>query len=81
MSISDTELDAINNICTLSEEVIAIAFEISHDSKYSKEMDLIRSKVFTIKNKAQRMENRLREYKAAIESLGFKRVKAKKKEK
>ena len=33
-----------------------------------------------LENKAQRMENRLKDYKKAIESLGFKRVKQKRKQ-
>lgn len=91
MSIHNTELDSINNICSLVKEIIELASELEYDypeASYKeftkvvfKNADLIVAKANTIRNKAQRMEDRLRDYKTTIESLGFKRVKPKRKEK
>ena len=84
MSTFNTELDDINNICSLVGEILELALDIrsrSGNEVIIKDTDLIGSKAYTIKKKAQRMENRLKEYKVTIESLGFKRVKSKRKEK
>ena len=78
MSTFNTELDDINNICSLVGEILELQLDITsrtNNSTINKDCGLITKKAITIKNKAQRMENRLKEYKIAIESLGFKRVK------
>ena len=76
MSTYNTDLDNINNICSLVKEIV----ELVNESPVSEvpnsiidNLDLIRSKALTIRRKAQAMENRLKEYKTAIEGLGFKR--------
>ena len=87
MSTHNTDLDEINNICSLVKEIIELANEVSYDlpdesfkdyqATVFHNADLIVSKANTIKSKAQAMENRLKDYKTTIESLGFKRVKPK----
>lgn len=87
MSLHNTELDSINNICSLVKEIIELANEVSYDlpeasyKEYQKAVfrnsDLIVAKANTIRNKAQAMEDRLRKYKTTIESLGFKRERKK----
>jgi len=82
MSTFDTELDEINHICSLVGEILELSLDIysrTSSEQINKDCDLIAKKATTIKSKAQRMENRLREYRVAIEGLGFKRVKDKKK--
>lgn len=70
--ISNTDLDKENYVCILCKEVVAL----TQSKEITKEtMKLIRSKVKTIRKKAQKMENRLMAYKNAIESLGFERIK------
>ena len=49
--------------------------KLTEAKKHYKE--LIKSKALTIKEKAQKMENRLKLYRGSIEDLGFKRVKKK----
>jgi len=83
MSAFNTELDSINNICSLVGEILQLTLDIdasTENKKIERDCALINKKAMTIKSKAQRMENRLRNYKAAIESLGFKRVKQKRKQ-
>ena len=83
MSTYDTELDSINNICSLVAEIVELSDEISKeagkdeiDGYYIKRLqNFIKSKALTIKGKANRMEERLKLYKKGIEELGFKRVK------
>lgn len=80
MSTFDTELDSINNICSLVGEIMQLSLDIhsrTGNEKIEKDCTLIARKAYTIKEKAQKMENRLKEYKTTIESLGFKRVKDK----
>lgn len=80
MSTFDTELDSINNICSLVGEIMQLSLDINSrtgNEKIEKDCTLITRKAYTIKEKAQKMENRLKEYKTTIESLGFKRVKLK----
>lgn len=80
MSKDDTELDSINNICSLVGEIMQLSLDINSrtgNKKIEKDCALITKKAYTIKEKAQKMENRLKEYKTTIESLGFKRVKPK----
>lgn len=82
MSTHSTDLDNINFICCLVKEITELVDECPvSDIPYSvvEKLDLIRSKACTIRYKAQKMENRLKEYKTTIESLGFKRVKPKRK--
>lgn len=84
MSTFDTELDEINHICSLVGEILELGLDVFQQTTNEKiltDINLISSKASTIKNKAQRMENRLREYRVAIEGLGFKRVKDRKKKK
>jgi hypothetical protein len=77
------DLDSINNICSLVEEIIELADEVSKeaskdeiDGSYIKRLqNFIKSKALTIKDKANRMEERLKLYRKGIEELGFKRVK------
>ena len=83
MSTYDTDLDDINNICSLVGEIIELTNEIDRN-KYNTQFsyienckELIKSKAWTIKDKAQKMENRLKIYRGSIEDLGFKRVKKK----
>ena len=81
MSTFNTNLDDINNICSLVGEVLELSLDIqsrTSNEQIIRDCDLINKKVYTIKKKAQRMENRLKEYKITIESLGFKRVRDKK---
>lgn len=88
MSTHNTELDSINNICSLVKEIIELANELEYDfpeasyKEFQKVVfnnsNLIVSKANTIKSKAQAMENRLKEYRSSIQSLGFKRIKEKK---
>ena len=80
MSTFDTELDSINNICSLVGEIMQLSLDINsrtNNEKIENACTLISKKAYTIKEKAQKMENRLEEYKTTIESLGFKRVKDK----
>ena len=87
MSTHNTELDSINNICSLVKEIIELSNEVSFDypeasyKEFQKVVfhnsDLIVAKANTIRSKAQAMENRLKEYRSAIQSLGFKRIKPK----
>ena len=87
MSTYDTDLDSINNICSLVVEIVELTEDIDKEThkvslkrEYIKKCkDLIKSKVLTIKDKATRMEERLKLYKKGIEALGFKRVKGRKK--
>ena len=84
MSIYNTDLDNINNVCSLVKEIIELANDLRYDlpeadlEEYQrvafKNLELIVSKALTVRNKAQAMENRLKEYRSAIQSLGFKRV-------
>lgn len=85
MSTYDTDLDSINNICSLVAEIVELSDEVSKeagkdeiDGYYIKRLqNFIKSKALTIKDKANRMEERLKLYKKGIEELGFKRVKRK----
>lgn len=83
MSTYDTDLDSINNICSLVAEIIELTNSIdrekctAHFSCIEDYKELIKSKALTIKDKAQKMENRLKLYRGSIEDLGFKRVKKK----
>lgn len=84
MSTFDTELDSINNICSLVGEIMQLSLDINSrtgNEKIEKDCNLITRKAYTIKEKAQKMENRLKKYKTTIESLGFKRVKDKRRSK
>ena len=84
MSTFDTELDSINNICSLVGEIMQLSLDINSrtgNEKIEKDCALITRKAYTIKEKAQKMENRLKEYKTTIESLGFKRIKDKRRSK
>ena len=91
MSTFDTELDSINNICSLVGEIMQLSLDINSrtgNEKIEKDCALItrkaytiKEKAYTIKEKAQKMENRLKEYKTTIESLGFKRIKDKRRSK
>lgn len=74
MSTYDTDLDSINNICSLVGEIVELSDEIGKDN-IKKCKDLIKSKALTIKDKAQKMEDRLKIYRKSIESMGFKRTK------
>ena len=83
MSTYNTDLDSINNICSLVKEIVELTEEmykeaISEDvnKEYiNKCKGLIKSKTLTIKDKATRMEERLKIYKKGIEAMGFKRRK------
>lgn len=83
MSAYDTDLDDINSVCALVGEIIELTNSINKEKfidKFSQIEDykeLIKSKALTIKDKAQKMENRLKLYRGNIEELGFKRVKKK----
>lgn len=81
----DTELDGINNIiCSLVGEIMQLSLDIhsrTSNGKIENACTLIAKKAYTIKEKAQKMENRLKEYKTTIESLGFKRVRDKRRSK
>ena len=83
MSTYDIDLDDINNICSLIGEIIELTNSIdrekcmTHFSCIEDYKELIKSKALTIKEKAQKMENRLKLYRGSIEDLGFKRVKKK----
>lgn len=87
MSTYNTELDSINNICTLISEIVELAGEIGKEAGKD-EIDgyyiirlkeFIKNKALTVKDKATRMEERLKTYKKGIEDLGFRRVKRRKK--
>ena len=76
MSTHNTDLDDINNICSLVKEILELTTDIrsrTGNEKITNCTELITSKALTIRRKAQAMENRLKEYKTAIEGLGFKR--------
>ena len=80
MSTYNTDLDNINNICSLVKEIIELTTDVrsrTGNEKITNCTDLITSKALTIRNKAQAMENRLKQYKTTIESLGFKRERKK----
>lgn len=87
MSTYDTDLDSINNICTLISEITELTDEIGREAGKDeiegyyiiRLKDFIKSKALTIKDKATRMEERLKVYKKGIENLGFKRVRKSKK--
>ena len=72
MSTYDTDLDSINNICSLVKEIVELTENLDSDEIYK---NLIKDKALTIKDKATRMEERLKTYKKGIEELGFKRIK------
>lgn len=88
MSTYDTDLDSINNICSLVAEIVELTEDIDKEThkvalkreNIKKCKDLIKVKALTIKDKATRMEERLKVYKKGIENLGFKRVKRSKNE-
>ena len=70
--LDNTKFDKENYVCILCKEIVAL----TQSKTVTKEiMKLIRSKVKTIRKKAQKMENRLIDYRNAIEGLGFKRTK------
>ena len=83
MSTYDTDLDGINNICSLVAEIVELADEMGKEANKDeidgyyiiRLKDFVKSKALTIKDKANRMEERLKLYKKGIEELGFKRVK------
>ena len=86
MSTYNTDLDSINNICSLVEEIVQLTEDIGIDLSL-KQLDeclinkcrnLIKDKALMIKSKATRMEERLKTYKKGIESMGFKRIRRKK---
>ena len=85
MSTHNTDLDSINHICSLVEEIQELLIEIENmvleddidKAGIRRRKNLIRSKASTIKSKAQKMENRLKDYRVTIESLGFKRIRTK----
>ena len=86
MSTYDTDLDSINNICSLVAEIVELTEDIGIDLRL-KQLEgglidnirnLIKDKALTIKSKATCMEERLKIYKKGIESMGFKRVRRKK---
>ena len=82
MSTYDTDLDSINNICSLVAEIVELTDEIGKeagkdeiDGYYIIRLkDFIKSKALTIKDKATRMEERLKIYRKNIEALGFRRI-------
>lgn len=77
MTVFNTDVDDINNICSLVGEILQLSSDINASTtneKIERNCSLINSKAITIKKKAQRMEDRLTQYKTTIESLGFKRV-------
>lgn len=83
MGAFNTDLDDINNICSLVGEILQLSLDIESttgNKKIERDCSLINKKAMTIKDKAQRMENRLKDYKTAIEDLGFKRVKQKRRQ-
>ena len=70
--VDNTKFDEENYVCILCKEIVAL----TQSKIVTKEtMKLIRSKVKTIRKKAQKMENRLIDYRNAIEGLGFTRTK------
>lgn len=83
MSTYDTELDSINNICSITDEILQLATQINLEVGYNREIsnycDLISAKMKTVQQKAMRMEARLKAYRKNIEDLGFRRVRKKKK--
>lgn len=88
MSTYDTDLDSINNICSLVAEIVELAEDVSKEltlgglvskNYIERRQYLIKDKALTIKDKAQRMEDRLKIYRKSIEAIGFKRVKRKSK--
>ena len=87
MSTYNTDLDSINNICSLVAEIVELADEMGKEANKDeidgyyiiRLKDFVKSKALTIKGKATRMEERLKTYKKGIEGLGFKRVKRKSK--
>lgn len=84
MGAFNTDLDDINNICSLVGEILQLTLDIdasTENKKIERDCTLINKKAMTIKDKAQRMENRLRDYRSAITSLGFTRVRQKRKQK
>lgn len=80
MSTFNTDLDSINNICSLVGEILQLSLDIhsrTENEQIIKDCELIVRKATTIKTKAQKMEDRLHQYRGAIEDLGFKRVREK----
>ena len=85
MSTYDTDLDSINNICSLVGEIVELADEMGKEASKDeidgyyiiRLKDFVKSKALTIKDKAQRMEDRLKIYRKSIEAMGFKRTKKK----
>ena len=83
MSTYDTDLDKINNICSLVAEIIELVEDIHKeitleniDKEYIKKCKyLIKDKALMIQKKATRMEERLKTYKKGIEAMGFRRRK------
>lgn len=83
MGAFNTDLDNINNICSLVGEILQLSLDIESSTgnkKIERDCTLINKKAITIKDKAKRMENRLKDYRTTIESLGFKRVKQKRRQ-
>ena len=83
MSTYNTDLDSINNICSLVKEIVELTEEI-HKETLSEDVNkdhinkckgLIKDKALMIQKKATRMEERLKIYKKGIEAMGFKRRK------
>ncbi len=85
MSTYDTDLDSINNICSLVGEIVELADEMGKEASKDeidgyyiiRLKDFVKSKALTIKDKAQKMEDRLKIYRKSIEAMGFKRTKKK----
>ena len=82
MSTYDTELDSINNICSLTEEILELSNKINSEVKdkdVSNYCYLISAKMRMVRHKAKKMEARMRDYRKSIENLGFRRIRKKRK--
>ena len=72
--IANTQFDENQHICNLVDEIVILT-KNAQPMNLENYLYLIREKAKCIKRKAQKMENRLKEYKVGIEELGFKRIK------
>lgn len=83
MSTYDTELDSINNICSITEEILELSNQISTKTKEKDILEycyLISAKMRMVRYKAKKMETRMKDYRKSIENLGFRRIRKKRKD-
>ena len=69
------ELDKKSTVCLLSSDIQFLIRNLKKELEPEQKevLALISGKVRLVQKKAQKMENRLKKYRNAVESLGFKR--------